>query len=252
MPWRSHHHPPSRWIPAHAPTSSLRLTMTLSSLLQFQSLKAGVRWREQGETSAGYLKNASRQRLAQRQIPELQDPDSGVVGSTLEHMHMGACNFYQYMYPTEDIDDQAIEEIFSHIPSSCSLDSSDCALLESLLTLHDLADAVKRSPKSSSSGLDVFPYSILSLLFNHELYTDLLSNVYNEALQWAIYPASWMETCLCLLPKKGDLTMLTNWRPIAVINTDFHSNYECQDCDRECSHHQLISNRFCTWTLYSG
>lgn len=141
------------------------------------SLKAGIRWREQGETSAGYLKRTSRQRLAQRQIPELEDPLTGHVGSSMEHMHQAACNFYQTLYSTEDIDQHAIDRLFSHIPSSCTLTSNDCSYMEAPLTHQDLKEAVKRAPKSSSPGMDGLPYTILSLLFKHELYTELLLRV---------------------------------------------------------------------------
>jgi hypothetical protein len=33
-------------------------------------------------------------------------------------------------------------------------------------------------------------------------------------------PPSWNDTCMALLPKKGDLSLWKNYRPIALINTD--------------------------------
>ncbi|KAG1056999.1 hypothetical protein G6F43_001131 [Rhizopus delemar] len=52
------------------------------------------------------------------------------------------------------------------------------------------------------------------------LYTELLLRVYNDALSGSLFPKSWLETCICLLPKKGELSLLTNWRPITLINCD--------------------------------
>lgn len=80
--------------------------------------------------------------------------------------------------------------------------------------------APARAPKQSSPGPDGLSYAILALILEHPLYADLVEQVYNEVLAQSVFPTSWQQTCLCLLPKKGDLTLLTNWRPIALINTD--------------------------------
>ena len=44
--------------------------------------------------------------------------------------------------------------------------------------------------------------------------------MYNAALQKELFPPSWTQTCVTLLLKKGNLSSLRNWRPIALINTD--------------------------------
>lgn len=87
-------------------------------------------------------------------------------------------------------------------------------------TIEDLQSASKRAPKQSSPGPDGLPYSTWFLVFKHPRYYDLACKVYNLALQEGIYPSSWQDTCVTLLPKKGDLQSLRNWRPISLINTD--------------------------------
>ena len=34
-------------------------------------------------------------------------------------------------------------------------------------------------------------------------------------------PLSCRRAVLCLLPKKGDLQQITNWRPVSLLNTDY-------------------------------
>ncbi|CEP06792.1 hypothetical protein, partial, partial [Parasitella parasitica] len=86
----------------------------------------------------------------------------------------------------------------------------------------DLLHGASRSlTKSSPPGMDGLPYEILSLLCSHPDTLKLALRVYNEALSSSIFPHSWQETCLILLPKKGDLSQLKNWRLISsLINTD--------------------------------
>ncbi|KAG1037204.1 hypothetical protein G6F43_012909 [Rhizopus delemar] len=75
--------------------------------------------------------------------------------------------------------------------------------------------------KVQTLGQLVHPlYVFLNLIFKHPNYSDLVLRVYNDALSNGISPKSWLETCVCLLPKKGDLTLLKNWRPITLINCD--------------------------------
>ncbi|KAG1136317.1 hypothetical protein G6F37_012049 [Rhizopus arrhizus] len=48
----------------------------------------------------------------------------------------------------------------------------------------------------------------------------LILEVYNNAITTDSAPASWKDIRVRLLPKKGDLTDLRNWRPISLINCD--------------------------------
>ena len=47
----------------------------------------------------------------------------------------------------------------------------------------------------------------------------LAHKVFTDALRLYL-PTFRRSTCVSLLPKKGDLSNLKNWRPIALINTD--------------------------------
>ncbi|CEP16357.1 hypothetical protein [Parasitella parasitica] len=75
----------------------------------------------------------------------------------------------------------------------------------------------QRSAVQAEMGL---PYPILRLLLAHPACQELALAVYNDALKLGVFPPSWQETCIVLLPKKGDLWNLANWRPISLINTD--------------------------------
>ncbi|KAG1489709.1 hypothetical protein G6F52_009440 [Rhizopus delemar] len=106
-----------------------------------------------------------------------------------------------------------------HIPTG----TFELASLRSTLTpftIHDLISASSRSPRKSSPGIDGIPYEILSLVFKHPGVAPLAVKVYNKALLQSVFPPSWLCTSTALLPKKGDLTLLKNWRPISLINTD--------------------------------
>ena len=49
-------------------------------------------------------------------------------------------------------------------------------------------------------------------------YAELLLKVVSAALQTARFPESSPQTCMSLLPKKGNLSSLKNWPPISLIN----------------------------------
>ena len=44
--------------------------------------------------------------------------------------------------------------------------------------------------------------------------------IFNDALLVGVFSESWSQTRMCLLPKKGDLTLLTNYYLIPLINTN--------------------------------
>ena len=135
-------------------------------------------------------------------------------------MQDAATQFYQSLYTTDDVTEESIDRLLNTLPSNSQLDSSAAESLSEEFDIEELREAAKRSPKQSSPGVDRLSYSFWYLLFQHPLYSDLITTIYTQACKDAIYPPSWQETCLVLLPKKGDLSSLRNWRPLSLINCD--------------------------------
>ncbi|KAG1543519.1 hypothetical protein G6F49_011326 [Rhizopus delemar] len=97
---------------------------------------------------------------------------------------------------------------------------SDAKHIIRSISFDDILDGSRRTPHKSSPGMDGLPYEILHLIIGHPSCKSLVLEVYNDAINKALFPKSWQQTCLVLLPKTGDLTSLSNWRPISLINTD--------------------------------
>ncbi|GAN11057.1 conserved hypothetical protein [Mucor ambiguus] len=110
----------------------------------------------------------------------------------------------------------------NQIPHSDPLLDSSHARLCAPFTPEDLMDGASRSRHHKSSpGMDGLPYKVIGVLFfQHPATLTLALQVFDEALSLGIFPPSWQQTCLILLPKKGDLSLLKNWRSISHINTD--------------------------------
>lgn len=88
------------------------------------------------------------------------------------------------------------------------------------ISFDEIVEGSKRSPARSSPGLDGLPYEIIRILITHPNTSNLAKTVYQEALQLGTFPQSWQQAVVVLLPKKGDLTDLSNWRPITLLNAD--------------------------------
>ena len=184
------------------------------------ALRAGRHWRENGETSAGYLKRTITARAIKKLIPSLQHPTSYNTCSEPKAMQDAARCYYQNLYSPDPIDQPSVDRLLDSVLPEERVSSSEAEAMTRLLTLQEIQEGSKRSPRRSSPGCDGIPYEILSLVFQHPLYATLVTQIYNDALTESLIPASWHETCVSLLPKKGDLTLLSNWRPISLINTD--------------------------------
>ncbi|CAM5148391.1 unnamed protein product [Eretmochelys imbricata] len=59
----------------------------------------------------------------------------------------------------------------------------------------------------------------------YRMFWDILSpdlvTAWAESLQSGVLPLSCRRAVLALLPKKGDLRNLQNWRPVSLLSTDY-------------------------------
>jgi hypothetical protein len=184
------------------------------------ALRAGKRWRENGEKSAGYLKRTIATRAIKKTIPSLLHPITKEGAHSPAELDSAVSTFYRELYTTQPISTPDVEQLISTILPEDRISISVHDLLQRPFTMSEISEGTNRCPNKSSPGKDGLPYEILSLLLTHVATAQLALQIYNDALQLAIFPASWCSTCVCLLPKKGDLKELRNWRPISLINTD--------------------------------
>ncbi|KAK4516930.1 uncharacterized protein ATC70_000258 [Mucor velutinosus] len=189
-------------------------------ITEHQALRLGLRWRENGEISPGFLKRLVTQRITQRTLPTLVDPSSGNRFLSQSEKEQAVHSFYTKLYTPDTVNTTDIHYFANMIPPSHRLSDDSHDSLCAPFTLDDILDGLFRSPPHSSPGIDGLPYQIMRLLFLHPTTAAIGLRVFNDALLHGIFPASWIQTSLVLLPKKGDLSYLKNWRPISLINTD--------------------------------
>lgn len=196
-------------------------------LVEIAALKSGVTWREKGKKSAKYLKSIHQHRTAQQYMPGLRDPtiststtpELPAVSQDSATMQTIAQRFYQRLYSTDDVDDKSIGAYLNEVTPTSTLTEEDSDLLTAPITLQELQNHASRLSSQSSPGSDGLGYPYLALLFSIQKLGQLVLTVYSDALD-SIFPESWQDIRVRLLPKKGDLSLLKNWCPISLINCD--------------------------------
>jgi hypothetical protein len=211
-----------------------------TELVEVSALKAGAVWREKGERSAKYLKHVHEKRENQQFIRALQSPspqpptdnNDGTAGSNTSSVPAAvtssdpttvrqyAHEFYAHLYTKDSVDNSVLQQYLSSIQFPRTISDREQRDLIAPITLDLLIEqAARTTNKYSSPGSDGLSYLFLILLFKHPRLSELCLRLYNQALD-GIFPDSWQDIRVRLLPKKGDLTSLKNWRPMSLINCD--------------------------------
>ncbi|KAI3375656.1 hypothetical protein L3Q82_003720 [Scortum barcoo] len=91
--------------------------------------------------------------------------------------------------------------------------------LEAQLTPQELYAALMSLKSGKAPGIDGLPVDFYKSFWS-VLGEDLLE-VFNDCLERGRLPLSCRRAVITLLPKKGDLQELKNWRPVSLLCTDY-------------------------------
>lgn len=127
-----------------------------------------------------------------------------------------AC-FYRDLYSSESIAEVDTDNIFFQNLPQVSNEAN--AELCRPLRMEELNEAIKGMESGKAHGIDGLPVDFYKLFWT-ELGGDLLS-VLNESQAEGQLPLSCRRAVLSLLPKKGDLTDIKNWRLVSLLCTDY-------------------------------
>ena len=167
------------------------------------------------DTCSSYFFNLEKSHTLSKCISKIRLPSGDLTDDPAEikkHVH----NFYKCLYDHAETNKLAQEEIVSNL---AKLDSKDSELLDAHPTLEEICDAVKSLGKNKTPGLDGLTAEFFQL-FWPLFKTDFLS-VISYTCQSGISPKSFRRAVITLLPKKGDLSDIGNWRPVSLLNTDY-------------------------------
>ncbi|KAJ3589478.1 hypothetical protein NHX12_010323 [Muraenolepis orangiensis] len=128
-----------------------------------------------------------------------------------------AVSFYSTLYASEYEEGETLSEGFwDGLPQVSEEANSQ---LEGPLTIQELQTALQGMQGRRAPGIDG-----LSVEF-YKAYWDVLSNdlldVFNESLASGSMPVSCRRAVITLLPKKGNLQDIKNWRPVSLLCVDY-------------------------------
>ncbi|CAM2104850.1 unnamed protein product [Caretta caretta] len=133
-----------------------------------------------------------------------------------EEMCGRARDFYTSLFSPDPTDPGACGVLWEELPT---VSVGDQDRLELPLTLAEFSEALHRMPTNKSPGMDGLTMEFYRAFWDI-LGPDLVT-VWAESLQSGVLPLSCRRAVLALLPKKGDLCDLRNWRPVSLLSTDY-------------------------------
>ncbi len=192
----------------------------LADLLGYRVQGALVRSRfqsiDQMDVPSKYFFSMEKKNGQKRFIYALHSED-GTLLSDATDIRRRAVIFYQNLYRSELDSGRCVESVFfDNLPKVSEEASVD---LSGVLTLGELFKALQSMESGRAPGVDGLPVDFYKA-FWLELEEDLLE-VLRASLTEGRLPLSCRRAVITLLPKKGDLTDIKNWRPVSLLCSDY-------------------------------
>lgn len=117
--------------------------------------------------------------------------------------------FYMNLFKTEFVKDPGLDSAFLADLPKVGKSSNDSLSAE--LTLEDLHVAFRTLANGKAPGHQWDPCGILCNFFS----------IFTESNKRGLLPQSCRRAVITLLPKKGELQEIKNWRPFSLFCTDY-------------------------------
>lgn len=153
----------------------------------------------------------------QKKIIHSLRSSSGSAISDSSEIRKYAVSFYKDLYKSELTEHPDVcDSFYSGLPQ---MDAEANAKLEAQITMNELYTAMMSLQSGRAPGIDGLPVDFYKSFWS-VLGEDLLE-VITDSLERGQLPLSCRRAVITLLPKKGDLQELKNWRPVSLLCTDY-------------------------------
>lgn len=169
---------------------------SLDQTLQNELIKGG--WAKKNENATSVVRDPS--------APDSKDPTE---------IFIYIKTYYQKLFKKDDFDIDIASEITDDLPH---VNEEENNSLTDEITCEEISKTIARLDNEKDPGIDGLPFEFYKK-FQKKL-TPILRKIFNHILRTGEFPPSWLKSVIILIQKKGDLSDIGNWRPIALINCD--------------------------------
>jgi len=176
------------------------------------SIRAQVKWYEEGERSNKYFLSLINKRMEQKLITKLRSGETTYESQDeiMEHV----TDFYKQLYDHKETDEN-FDSLLSDLPT---LNNEDRSYLDREITLEELKLVID-SCDETAPGPDGIPYKVYKRLWS--TVGQHLLDAWKYSLSIGLLPLDQRISAITLLPKSGKtLDRIENWRPITLSNCD--------------------------------
>ena len=181
-------------------------------------IRSRARWIEEGEKPTKYFFNLEKKNASNNTIKQLKKSNGEYVSTNKEILEE-QFNFYKTLYESDNISENNIKQYLSKINNLNTLNEQEANILEGEISETECKDALKNMKLNKSPGSDGLPIEFYTTFWEN-INTLLLESI-NSAYHNGELSTSQKKGILSLIFKKGDKTLLENWRPISLLNTDY-------------------------------
>ena len=171
---------------------------------------------EEGERNSKYFFNIEKKNSYKKAINKLKMSDNSITENQetiLEEMK----SFYKNLYSKQALEDGDNFLNKLSIPEPLPTESED--KLKAELEPDELSKAVKLMQPNKSPGEDGLPIEFYRFFWN-DIKSYLFAS-HKYSLESGSLSITQKRGVISLLPKKNDLLLLKNWRPLTLLNVDY-------------------------------
>ena len=96
---------------------------------------------------------------------------------------------------------------------------SSIPINDEIFTTEELQNGVARLARNKAPGIYEIPAEVLSIMMEHSELRSTLLDLINNVCETGVATDSWKNVLQVPIPKKGDLSQISNWRPICLVNS---------------------------------
>ncbi len=181
-------------------------------------LRSKTQWVNEGERSTKFFFNLEKSKQSNNVIKEIKDTNGNL--HTRDNEILKECAlFYENLFSSKKVTQEDIDEYLQEVEIPNVLNTSQKTMCDEYITEKEIKKVVDNLKIGKSPGCDGLTTEFYKKYW--PVIKDLYMDMIQETYRLGELPYTLRKAILALLFKKGDTTLLKNYRPISLTNYDY-------------------------------